>query len=574
MKQTVKKIARLNMSTRKYIEDNIPPAYRGLGGRALTSNIVSGEVSPKADPLGKENKLIFAAGLFAGTAVPNSGRLSVGAKSPLTNTIKEANAGGAAAQKLAQLGLQAVVVEGKAEEPQVVKIDKSGATFFPASRFDCMGNYQLIQELRKEFGDTVAFVTIGPAGEDRLHTASVAVTSPDFHIRMAARGGLGAVMGAKGLKAVVIDDAATREGKVHDQAELKKAVSELSKVISGHPLSQGLRQLGTPLLVMMMNSAGCLPTKNYSIGQFDGAEQISGERAAALMNERPNGQPVHRCMNGCIINCSNIYTDKKGNVLVSGLEYETLGMVGSNCMIADLDMIARINRLCNDIGVDTMEIGAALAVAMEGGLLPWGNGEAALALLGEITKRTDRGIMIASGCRFTGEKLGVKRIPQVKGQSLAAYDPRLLKGTGTTYATCTMGADHTCGNALPSPANPGYNPASPTGQAAVSGFLQSYFAAVDSLGLCLFASLPLLEVPDAQKHLTAAAAAVTGEAPAESYLLDLGKSVLKVERGFNNRAGFGRADDRLPPFFSIEPLPPSGLIFDVAEEELDSLQEG
>jgi aldehyde:ferredoxin oxidoreductase len=360
---------------------------------------------------------------------------------------------------------------------------------------------------------------------------------------------------------------------VHDKGKLKRAVTELSKVIAGHPLSQGLRQLGTPLLVMMINSAGCLPTKNYSAGQFDGAEQISGERMVAVMNERPHAQPVHRCMNGCIINCSNIYTDEKGDVIVSGLEYETLGMVGSNCMIHDLDMIARINRLCNDIGIDTMETGAALAVAMEAGVIPWGDGEAALALVDEIGRGTERGLVIANGCKIAGEKLGVKRIPQVKGQSLAAYDPRVLKGTGTTYATCTMGADHTCGNALPSPSNPDYNPTSPTGQAAVSGFLQRYFAAIDSLGVCLFASLPLLDVPEAQKYLVDAAAAVTGEALGENYLLDLGTDVVKTERRFNTGAGFTRADDRLPAFFLEEQLPPSGLTFDVSEAELDSIYE-
>jgi aldehyde:ferredoxin oxidoreductase len=278
-------------------------------------------------------------------------------------------------------------------------------------------------------------------------------------------------------------------------------------------------------------------------------------------------------MNGCIISCSNIYTDAKGEVIVSGLEYETIGLIGSNCMIDDIDCIARINRLCNDIGIDTMETGAALAVAMEAGLLRWGDGEAALDLLSQITDGTDRAMMIANGCRFTGERLGVKRIPHVKGQSLAAYDPRVLKGTGTTYATCTMGADHTCGNALPSPANPDYNPAAPTGQGPVSGFLQRYFAAIDSLGLCLFASLPLLDVPEAQKYLVEAAAAVTGETPGENYLLDLGTQVLQIERGFNNHVGFTRVDDRLPEFFLKEQLPPTGLVFDVPEEELDSVHD-
>ena len=199
------------------------------------------------------------------------------------------------------------------------------------------------------------------------------------------------------------------------------------------------------------------------MGQFEGAEKISGEYMAETQGKRPNSQATHRCMTGCVISCSNVYTDENGKEIVSGLEYETLGLMGSNCMISSLDDIARMNRLCNDLGLDTMDVGAAIAVAMEAGLLPWGDGKAAYALIEEAGKETEKGLMIGNGCLITGKKFGVKRIPTVKGQSLAAYDPRLLKGTGVTYATSPMGADHTCGNALPSPANPDYNPAASDG---------------------------------------------------------------------------------------------------------------
>jgi aldehyde:ferredoxin oxidoreductase len=275
-------------------------------------------------------------------------------------------------------------------------------------------------------------------------------------------------------------------------------------------------------------------------------------------------------MTGCIISCSNVYTDEAGKEIVSGLEYETLGLMGSNCMISDLDDIARMNRLCNDLGLDTMDVGAAIAVAMEAGLLPWGDGKAAYSLIEEAGKGTERGTMIGNGCFLTGKKLGVARIPQVKGQSLAAYDPRVLKGTGVTYATSPMGADHTCGNALPSPANPDYNPTASTGQAPVSGFLQWYFAAIDTLGVCLFASLPLLDMPELHKHLIDCATAVTGEPFDENYLMKLGTSVLRVEKAFNAATGLTSKDDRLPEFFLKEPLMPSGLVFDVSEEEIDS----
>ena len=566
----MRKILRIDLAHQQYRYEDIPPLYANLGGRALTSKIISEEVAGTADALGKDNKLVFAAGILAGTAAPNSGRLSVGAKSPLTNGIKEANAGGAVSQKLAQLGIQGIVVEGVSEALSMIKVSKDGVTFIPAVPFTKIGNYETINRLKNDYGDNVSVISIGPAGESLLKAASVSVTSPDFKIRMAARGGLGAVMGSKKLKALIIDDAGAAGVAVNDAAKLKEAAGNLSKGILTHPLMEGLKQLGTPLLVNMINGAGALPTKNYSLGQFAGAEKISGETMVATMANRPNSKAVHRCMAGCIISCSNVYTDEKGDEIVSGLEYETLGLMGSNCMIENLDDVARLNRLCNDLGLDTMEVGAALAVAMEAGMLPWGDGKAAFGLVEEAGKGTERGLMIGNGCLQTGQKLGAKRIPQVKGQSLAAYDPRVLKGTGVTYATSPMGADHTCGNALPSPANPTYNPTSQTGQNQISGFLQWYFAAIDSLGMCLFASLPLLDMPELQKYLVECATAATGQAPDENYLMNLGVSVLQSEMKFNKAAGFTSRDDRMPKFFLEEPLPPSGLVFDVSEADIDS----
>lgn len=566
----MKKLLRVDLSRKQFRYEDIPPVYAGLGGRGLTSKIVAEEVPAKADPIGAENKLVFATGILCGTPAPNNGRLSVGAKSPLTKGIKEANAGGSAGQKLARLNIQAVVVEGVAEELLVVRLSKDGVTFFSAANYKELGNYELFDCLKEKYGDGISIISIGPGGERLFKAASVAVSSPDFRIRMASRGGLGAVMGSKHLKAVIIDDAGAERLEVGDPAKLKAAAANLTKGILAHPFAEGLRQFGTPLLVNMINAVGCLPTKNYSIGQFEGAEKISGEFMAENMAKRPNSQAVHRCMNGCVISCSNVYADEKGEEIVSGLEYETLGLTGSNCMINDLDDIARINRLCNDLGLDTMDVGAAVAVAMEAGVLPWGDGKAAYALIEESRKGTERGTMIGNGCEETGKKLGAVRIPTVKGQSLSAYDPRVLKGTGVTYATSPMGADHTCGLALPSPTNPDYDPTASTGQASVSAFLQWYFAAIDSLGICLFASLPLLDMPELHKDLIECAIAVTGQTFDEDYLMNLGISVLMVEKRFNEAAGFTAQDDRLPEFFRKEALSPSGLVFDVPEAEIDT----
>jgi aldehyde:ferredoxin oxidoreductase len=564
------KIMRVNLTELKVRVEEMSKEYQGLGGRGLSSHIVGREVPPKADPLGPENKLIFSPGILAGSTIPNTGRLSVGAKSPLTNGVKEANVGGSAAQKMARLGFQAVVVEGRAKELTSLKIDKKGATFIPASSLKGVGNYELIDRVKKEHGDKISIISIGPAGEMKLKAASVMVTTPDFHIRVAARGGLGAVMGSKNLKAVMIDDTGSAPVEAKDKAKFREAIAALSKAILADPLGPGFRDIGTPILVMIINSFGCFPTKNYSLGQFERAENISGEYMAELMKKRPNAQPSHRCMDGCIVSCSNVFTDENGEVIVSGLEYETIGLIGSNCMIGDLDTIARMNRVCNDVGVDTMDIGGAIAVAMEAGLLAWGDGKAALSLVKEIGKATDRGLMIGNGCKFTGEKLGVKRIPHVKGQCLSAYDPRGLKGLGVTYATSPMGGDHTAGIVLPNPGNPSYNPGSPTGQAAPSQFMQTFMAAADSLGLCMMAGMPLLE-PVPQSTLISCISAFTGEPLDENYLVNLGASVLKAERKFNDAAGFTKKDDRLPRFFLEEKLPPSGNIFDVPEEEIDSV---
>jgi aldehyde:ferredoxin oxidoreductase len=290
-----------------------------------------------------------------------------------------------------------------------------------------------------------------------------------------------------------------------------------------------------------------------------------------LLKGRANSETVHHCMSGCIISCSNVYSDEKGEFIVSGIEYETIALVGSNCMIGDLDAIARINRACNDVGVDTMDVGSALAVAMEGGLLPWGDAAGALKLVEDIAKGTENSRMIGCGAKITGEKLGVKRVPQVKGQALSGYDPRILKGTGVTFATSPQGADHTAGIVLPGPHDPTYSPVASTGQAVKSQFMQSWMAAVDSLGLCMMIGMPIMESgPGLDLNVVACASAVIGEELEGTFMNNLGTSVLETERRFNKAAGFTKEDDRLPKFFE-EAYAPGAPKFDVAESELDSV---
>jgi aldehyde:ferredoxin oxidoreductase len=570
------RILRINLSALTAKTEEVPDALRKFGGRGLTASILDREVNPKCDPLGAENKLIFAPGIMGGTTAPCSGRLSVGAKSPMTRGIKESNSGGAMAQKLARLGFKAVIFEGQAKESTTVKIDKTGVSFSSAASLAGLGCYAIVDKLKSEFGDKACIGCIGPAGDMKLLASAIALTTPDFHIRVAARGGLGAVMGSKNLKSVVVDDSGVNLVEVNDPKKLKECVSEMTKKSMVSHFQQGLKNLGTPQIVMITQMAGALPTKNFSMGQFEGAEKICGETMEQLLKTRPNAKTVHACMNGCIISCSNVYTDDKGQLITASIEYETLALVGANCLIGDLDMIARINRACNDAGVDTMDIGSALAVAMEAGLLPWGDAQGALKLVEEILTGTENGKMIGNGVKFTGEKLGVKRIPHVKGQGLSGYDPRILKGTGVTFATSPQGADHTAGIVLPGPHHPKYSPVEPTGQAPESRFMQQWMAAVDTLGYCMMIGMTFMEEKQNSAidlNVIEGVTAVTGEKLSPTYITDLGEAVLQIERKFNKAAGLTEQDDRLPKFFTEEKFGPAQFVFDVPEKEIDSVHE-
>jgi aldehyde:ferredoxin oxidoreductase len=545
-----------------------------FGGHALTSALVAQEVDPTADPLGPDNILVFAAGILAGTSIPNSGRLSVGAKSPLTGGIKEANSGGAAAQKLARLGLKGIKVTGRADSLCVLEVNADGGKLALAAELKGLGTRETVRQLRARYGDHVAIICNGPAGELQFKASAIIVTSPDFRLRTAARGGLGAVMGSKNLKAIVIDGSGGTGATAADPAGVKAAAKALTEGIRSHPAMVALEALGTPFLVNVANGLGCLSTRNFSAGQFEGAAAISGEHMVEIMGARPNSKPKHSCMAGCVVNCSQVYTDEDGSEITSGFEYESIGLMGANCGISDLDQLARIDRLCDDLGLDTMEVGTAAGVAMEAGLLPWGDGAAVHALLSKVTAGDTNAALIANGCASTGVALGAARIPAVKGQGMPAWEPRVLKGTGATYATSPQGADHTAGNAMPSPANLAYDPSSPSGQDQMSQFLQAYFAAIDSLGFCVFPSLAALDIPELQGQLVAAAAAVTGRELPSDYLIALGTEVVMLEREFNRRAGFMAADDRLPDFMVREALPPGGHRFDVSEADLDGMFAG
>jgi aldehyde:ferredoxin oxidoreductase len=553
--------------------------YAGLGGRAMTSAIVAKEVPPLCHPLGADNKLVIAPGLLSGTTAAMSGRLSVGCKSPLTGGIKEANAGGQAAQVLARLGYAAIVLEGKPKDDTLYKIlvNKDGVTVTADNSLCMLGNYDLVEKMKSEFSDKVACISIGTAGEMKLAAASIAVTDMEQRpTRHAGRGGVGAVMGSKGVKVIVLDDAGMKMRPPKDPEKFKEANQAWVAGLRKHPVTgEGLPAYGTNVLTNVINEAGAYPTKNFMWGRFDGCSKISGETQAETENARGGkGSATHGCHRGCIIRCSGTYTDKDGHFLTKQPEYETVWAHGGNCGIDDLDAIAMLDRLDDDFGVDTIEMGATIAVAMEAGVAKFGDAQAAINLVKEVGKGTPLGRILGSGAEVTGKVFGVERIPTVKGQAMPAYDPRGVQGMGVTYATSTMGADHTAGYAVTANilgVGGKVDPLTPEGQIELSRNLQIATAAVDSTGMCLFIAFAVLDQPETFQALIDMINAFYGGELTADGVAELGKSVLKTERDFNTRAGFTSKQDRLPEYFLKEKLPPHNVTFKVKDEELDQV---
>jgi aldehyde:ferredoxin oxidoreductase len=459
---------------------------------------------------------------------------------------------------------------GPEETPKLLHLDKDGARLLPAEDLWGLGNYDTADAIKERYGDRVGLISIGQAGERLLVAASVAFTDKEFHpTRHAGRGGLGAVMGSKRVKAIVLDPTGCGLVPIANEKAFKQAVKRFSKILAGHPVTgKNMPTYGTPMLIHVINEAGGLPTCNFSRGRFEGASKLSGETLRDMIAER-KGILAHGCMTGCIIRCSAIWYDENSDYLSKRPEYETLAMWGSNCGIGDPDAIARIDRACDDLGVDTIETGSAVAIAMEARLIPFGDSNGAEKLMHEMVRGTVLGRVLASGATTVGRVFGVRRVPAVKGQAMGAYDPRALKGYGATYATSPMGADHTAGITLgPNLMGPQFG-LQREGQAQLSMLIQQITAAfLDTAGICLFANGPLMQVPGAKEAVVDMINARAGLDLQVADLENLGKRILRLERAFNIEAGFSPFDNRLPEFFSDEPLPPHNSVFDVSHEEL------
>ncbi|MCD6430203.1 MAG: aldehyde ferredoxin oxidoreductase [Deltaproteobacteria bacterium] len=569
------KIFRVNMGDLSVKLEDVPAALQGLGGRALTSAIVAAEVPPTCHPLGKYNKLVFAPGLLSGTRAANSGRLSAGAKSPLTGTIKESNSGGTAAQLLARMGIKALIIEGVPAECQfyALKVSTEGVVITPENDLVGAGNFAVVEALEGAGQKNCGLLSIGQAGERCQLAANISVKDPDSKFRSLGRGGLGAVMGSKRVKYISIDASdAPKSVSLVDEEKFKGAAKIFAKALIDHPVcGSALGAYGTNVLINIVNEVGGLPTRNFRTGQFDQHEMISGEKMAELIEAR-GGKLKHGCHAGCVMQCSQVFVDKNGKYVTSGFEYESIWAMGAHCCIADLDILAQADSIMDDIGVDSIETAVTIGVAMEAGVIEFGDGPGFLKLLQEIKEGSPLGRIIGSGAAVTGKIYGLTRVPVVKDQAIPAYDPRSVKGIGITYCTSTMGADHTAGytvatNILKSG---GFvDPLKKEGQVELSRNLQIATAAIDSTGLCLFVAFAVLDDATALPAVVEMLNARYGISLTGDDVTALGMSVLKTERAFNQAAGFTNAHDRLPEFFVDETLPPHDAIWDFSDEEID-----
>ena len=570
------KFIRVNLTAKSIEAQEVPQEYAGLGGRALTSILINKEVPATCDPLGPENKIVFAPGYLSGTPLVNTSRLSVGAKSPLTGGIKESNVGGTVAASLANIGVTALIIEGQAAEGEyfLLKIDEAGgASLEDAGQYKGLRTYALVEELTEKFGDKKSISCIGPAGEMRLTAASIQTTDLDGRpCRAAGRGGLGAVMGSKGLKALIVDRGGKSADTLADSGEFKDRAKAYAKAVREDEFSgETLGEFGSAALVEPINAAGAFPTRNAREGQFEDASKISGENMAKIIKER-GGKTNHKGCAQCIIDCSNEYVDPDGKYVTSSLEYETIWSMGGMIGNGDLDSIAKLDFLCDDIGLDTISTGVAIAVAMDAGYKEFGDGQAAIAMVEEVAAGTEMGRLIGNGPAAVGEHFKHDRVPVMKGQSMAAYDPRAIQGMAVTYATSPMGGDHTAGWVVDQNLEEfggTLDRFSAEGQVEASRDTQIHMAAVDSVGICDFAQSGLAS-PEGIANVYKMVAAKSGRPFGEEDWTAMGIRTLKAEREFNRNAGFTSKDDRLPKMFYEEPLPPTNKVVVISDEQMDS----
>ncbi|TBH20942.1 aldehyde ferredoxin oxidoreductase C-terminal domain-containing protein [Thermus thermamylovorans] len=557
---------RLDLSAHKAYWQAVAPEEVAYGGRYRTGQLLLEREAWRFDPLSPENPLAFAIGPLAGTGFSNANRTSVGARSPLTLGIKEANGGGTFGYALGQMRLSHLLLEGASPGWVVLRITREGQVFFdPAEDLLGLGNFEAARKLFAAYGRRIAFALLGPVGEYGGLLSGIAFSDTDGRpSRLAARGGVGAVMGAKRVKAIVVE--VPGKAEVWDKPKVTGAVRRYAELLRQDPLvMQFYNAIGTMGMADFQNAFGGLPVRNFREGRLAPPEDFRmGGQHIAPLNRARGGKHTHACMPGCVIGCSNVIVDERGEEVVSPLEYETIGLLGTNCGLTDPDQLARLNRLANDLGVDTIETGATLALFMEKGEADWGDYAFMEARLKALYTPSEEARFLAQGAARVGEALGLKRVPVIKRQAISAYDPRVVEATGITMMVTAQGADHTAGNAprLETRAMPVEEILEASYQAQVNA------AANDALGLCVFGgSVTNKQVAFIAESVNAA----LGTNLSPSFWHGLGEGVLRLEHRFNHLAGFSHEDDRLPRFFYEEPVPPKGHTARFRPEDLSLL---
>lgn len=550
------KTLRVNLTNGTIVkEDTDSKLFRNfLGGRGVGAAILYKELAPGVDPLGPDNKLVFAVGLLEGTMAPGANKITVSFKSPATNTICWSLAGGHVAPELKFAGYDGIIIEGKSPKPVYLSINGDNVELKDASALWRKETHDTEDAIRAELKEPMAkVITIGPAGENQVAFACI---QADYY-REFGRGGGGSVMGSKNLKAIAVRGRGYIE--VHNPDKLAEVTDKVNQILANHPKAQARKKFGTNEMIEGINSLGFWSVRNFQHGYFDGVEQINSNtfKKDVVFSDAS-------CY-GCSIVCGKNSRNTKNpyfSVAVEGPEFETLSLLGADCGINSWNYVIKASDICDRLGMDSISAGAVVAFAMElyekgiitkettdGLELKFGNGEALCQMLESIAYRRGFGDTLANGSKSVGEKFNALNwAPQVKGLEFAAYDPRGAKGMGLTYATSPKGAHHmtspTMGVEIAQ-----NNRFSEGGKGAMVAETQQLLAIVDSMILCasmrfalnLTQQLELLE-------------AVTGIAITDEEGLQIGKNILTIERLFNDREGFTRKDDDLPKRFLEEQL--------------------
>jgi aldehyde:ferredoxin oxidoreductase len=541
-----------------------------VGGRGVAARYLDEECDPQVDALSPDNPLIFATGPLTGTNASCGARYMVVTKGPLTGCMTTSNSGGKWGPELKFAGYDLLIVEGRSSTPVYLWILDDRVELRDASHHWGKGVFETEDDIRRETGlPDCSVATIGPAGENQVLYAAIL----NEKYRAAGRSGVGAVMGSKNLKAIAVRG--TGAVSVADPEAMMRAQWEMKHDLTQAPLtSQGLPGYGTLALMNVINEHGALPARNYQQAQFEKAEDISGEELAETR------LVTNKACFACTIACgrvSRISDEGVGRYALSckprnwrhateGPEYENAWSLGADCGISDFDAILKANHLCNDLGLDPISLGATIAAAMElyeagviddsvtGMPLPFGSGEAMIALTEQTAYREGFGDALAEGAKRMGERFEHPEVFMgVKGQEFPAYDPRALQGMGLGYATSNRGACHLRAYTVavevvgePEP----MDPRATEGKAAVTRAFQDTSTTVDAMGLCIFLTFgttlermgPILE-------------ATTGIGRSNDELLQVGERIWNLERRWNLRAGITAADDTLPKRMLETPIP-------------------